>query len=636
MATGKMRAGRARAQLKTPSGIAAVLLIAAMLFLAIAGPSIWGRAAATDNTSAILAGSSAAHPFGTDNLGRDLLARTLVATRLSLELALAATALGASGGILIGMVPGVLGGRIGRLIGSGIGMALAFPGLIIAIFFAVIFGARADGAVLALALAYAPGFARLAQTLTASVTGKEFVAAARILGIRMPRILVRHVLPNIAEPLAISVSVSAGGTLIAFAGLSFLGLGVQIPDYDWGLLLSQGLDRIYLAPLAALGPGLAIVLAGLTFQLVGELIARHARGMGPAVPPVPSPAPAASTPATTQVSTEADDAILRAENLTVRFAHREGISTPVRDVSLTVRSGEIVGIVGESGSGKTLLGLACANLLPSTAALTASRLSFMGRDLRDLPSSRSSRALLGMRLGLIYQNPASALNPAVRVERQLTEAIRQHAGLSRYQARDRAVAQLKAVAMPAPRRRLRQYPHELSGGMKQRAVIALSTMGQPALIIADEPTTALDTIVQAQILALLREVNEKLATAALLISHDIAVVAAMCERVIVMYAGRIVEEGPAGVLLADPVHPYTRALIQAVPAIAARASAPLATIPGRPPDPLDPPPGCPFAPRCERADVLCHEQMPGRQRIAPGHFTSCWHPVADAAGAEAS
>jgi oligopeptide/dipeptide ABC transporter ATP-binding protein len=259
----------------------------------------------------------------------------------------------------------------------------------------------------------------------------------------------------------------------------------------------------------------------------------------------------------------------------------------------------------------------------------------MGRDLRSAPSSAPMRRFLGTRLGLVYQNPASALNPAIRVERQLTEAVRLHAGLSRGQARARAIEKLADVAMPAAGRRLRQYPHELSGGMKQRAVIAMSIMGQPDLIIADEPTTALDTTVQAQILALLRDVNDKLDTAALLISHDIAVVATMCHRVVVMYGGRIVEDAPLDALLAHPAHPYTRALIDAVPTITGDRAAPLVTIPGRPPDPRTRPPGCPFAPRCERADAHCHEQMPPQEQVAPRHVTSCWHPLVDAPEAEA-
>jgi oligopeptide/dipeptide ABC transporter ATP-binding protein len=274
--------------------------------------------------------------------------------------------------------------------------------------------------------------------------------------------------------------------------------------------------------------------------------------------------------------------------------------------------------------------MALAGLLPPGATLQADRLEFLGHDLLSRPTAAVDHAL-GTRLGMVFQNPGSALNPSLRLARQLTEAIRYHTHAPARAALERAEQQLNAVAIPAPRRRLRQYPHELSGGMKQRAVIAMSLMGDPALIIADEPTTALDVTVQQQILDLLGEVNATTGAALLLISHDLAVLATVCDRVIVMYGGTVVEDAPSRVALQQPAHPYTRALLDALPDMDTPRDRPLTTIPGRPPDPRAFPPGCPFSPRCPYADDACRAALPPLQPVGAGHVVACVHPLVPAA-----
>ena len=245
-----------------------------VLGLAIVGPILWGEQAEAVDTSRMLVGPSPEHWAGTDNLGRDLVARVLVATRLSVILALAATVVAVGVGLALGTAPMLVGHRAGRFIVSAVNIAVAFPGLLLALFFAVIFGVGAVGAVLAIGLAGAPAFARLCQTLVASVGDRDYVTAARIAGVSRVRLVRRHVLPNIAEPLVVNATIGAGGALLAFAGLSFLGLGVQAPAYDWGRLLQEGLTGIYVQPVGALAPGLAIVIAGLAFNLFGEAIAK--------------------------------------------------------------------------------------------------------------------------------------------------------------------------------------------------------------------------------------------------------------------------------------------------------------------------------------------------------------------------
>jgi peptide/nickel transport system ATP-binding protein/peptide/nickel transport system permease protein len=611
--------------LRTPVGIAASTGLVALIGLAIVAPLLWSDDASKLHLLAMSQGSTHAHPFGTDALGRDILYRVLVATRLSVFLAVLAAGLGAAIGIPLGALPAVFGGRIGRLVTGFINLSVAFPTLLVAIFVAAIIGVGARGAVAGIAVAVAPYFARLTQTLSSSVAGSDYLAAARLLGVGRMRLLRRHILPNVAEPLLITTTIAIGDALLALAGLSFLGLGVQPPQYDWGRMLNEGLSRIYVTPIVALAPAVAITLGALTFTLFGEVLAKAAAGDGArrwkrsALPPVAEPQPNGAQPA---------GEVLALHDLTVSFP---GGSVPVRNVSLDVAPGEIVGIVGESGSGKTLTAMAIADLLPASARMTAGSYELLGRDPRELGETERRR-LFGRSLAVVYQDPTSALNPAVRVGRQLGEVAEVHDGLSKASAQQRAIDRLRAVRIGKPEVRVRQYPHEFSGGMRQRTVIAMGLMLEPKLIVADEPTTSLDVTVQQQILRLLREVNTSSGSAAIFISHDVAVVSQLCSRVLVMYAGRIVEELDVATLVAGPAHPYTAALVASVPTMDSDRSRPLASIPGRAPGPYDDSPGCPFAPRCPRASGRCRQEMPPLERRSPTHRAACWHPLDDNTG----
>ncbi|TDC54593.1 dipeptide/oligopeptide/nickel ABC transporter permease/ATP-binding protein [Jiangella ureilytica] len=613
-----------RAALRNPVGAAAAGLLVLLAVLAVVAPILWGDAAEETDPAALSQGSTSEHPLGTDALGRDIMLRVLVATRYSLGLALLATAICVVAGVLLGVLPAVLGRRAGRLVTGTVNLAVAFPGLLLALFFAVIFGVGARGAVLAIGLAGAPSFARLVQTNVAAVSGRDFVAAARLAGVGRFRLVARHLLPNIGEPLVVNATVMAGSALLAFAGLSFLGLGVQPPAYDWGRLLGEGLDRIYINPAAALAPGVAVVVAGLAFTLLGESIAQvvGVRAVRRRRPPVGDQAAAAA--AAGSAPETPGDTVLVADDLRVGFpAPRGGWTYPVDGVGLTVRPGETVGIVGESGSGKSLTALAVAQLAPDTADVTAARLEVAGVEPRGRPESEV-RELLGTKVAMVFQDPMTSFNPSMRVGTQLAEVTRVHEGQGRRAALARAVDRLRTVRVPAPERRAHQYPHEFSGGMRQRAMVAMGLMSTPELIIADEPTTALDVTVQRQVLRLLKDVQAETGAAVVLISHDIAVVAQLCERVVVMYAGRVVEELPVGQLGAA-AHPYTRALLASVPDLATDRERPLATIPGRPPDPADRPEGCAFAPRCAFADDACRVR-PGLAAVAPEQRAACWHP----------
>jgi peptide/nickel transport system permease protein len=613
---------------RKPLAISAAVLLVLVLGLAVLAPLLWRDRADAVDPGSILLGPSAAHPVGTDLLGRDILARVLVATRLSVGLALLATGLGVAAGLVLGTAPALLGRRAGRWIGAIVNIAVAFPTLLLALFFAVIFGVGAKGAVLAIGFATAPGFARLTQTLAATVSGQDFIAAARVAGVGRARILVRHVLPNIAEPLVVSATMAAGSALLAFASLSFLGLGVQAPGYDWGRLLGEGLAQIYIHPAGALAAGVAVVLAAMAFNLTGEAVAR-AIGLRSAAFAGELPALPAN-----DVPTADDDAepLLSVENLRVSFPTAEGEVTPVRGVSVTLRRGESVGIVGESGSGKSLTALAIAQLIERPGRVRADRLDLLGADLRD-GAGREHRRLLGTSLAMVFQDPMTSLNPTQRVGRQLAEVVREHQRADRRAAWRRAVDRLAAVRIAEPARRARQLPHEFSGGMRQRAMIGMGLMASPSLIIADEPTTALDVTVQRRVLRLLADIRAAERVGLLFISHDVTVVGQVCDRVLVMYAGRIVEDLPTGSLLHDARHPYTRALVAAVPDLTTGKDQPLAVIPGRPPDPRALPAGCSYAPRCPRATDRCREQDPALTAYGEGRRVACWHAEVSLEGA---
>ncbi|MFR0357366.1 dipeptide/oligopeptide/nickel ABC transporter permease/ATP-binding protein [Streptomyces sediminimaris] len=622
--------------LRTPLGGCAAALLLLVLLLAVCAPLLWsGRAGAID-TGQLLKGPSARHWMGTDNLGRDVFYRVLVATRLSVALALLATALGVVTGLVLGVAPTLLGRRAGRLVTAVVNVAVAFPGLLLALFFAVVFGLGAKGAVLAIGFAMAPGFARLTQTLVASVSERDYVHAARVAGVGKVRVLARHVLPNVSDPLIVNATISAGGALLAFSGLSFLGLGVQAPSYDWGRLLGDGLDGIYTHPAAALAPGVAVVIAGLAFNLTGEAVAKavgvptahRPRAARPTEPPAAGPA----TVTAPDAGGPGREPVLSVENLRVAFPGPHGPVTAVRGVGFHVGRGEAVGVVGESGSGKSLTALAVSRLVEHPGAVHADRLEFMATSLLTGKEHKAAtRRLLGTSLALVFQDPMTSFNPTMRVGRQLAEVAEQHLRTGRRAALSRAVERLREVRMPAAERRAAQYPHEFSGGMRQRAMIALGLMGRPKLIIADEPTTALDVTVQRQVLGLLDRVRAADDVALLLISHDIGVVAQTCDRVLVMYAGRIVEELPAERLLTAARHPYTRALIATVPHMETDLDRPLAVIPGRPVTPEQVPAGCAFAPRCAFARDRCRTDDPRLEVAGPGHRVACWYPRADGA-----
>ena len=313
--------------------------------------------------------------------------------------------------------------------------------------------------------------------------------------------------------------------------------------------------------------------------------------------------------------------ILRVEDLTVDFPTEDGVVRAVRGISYTLREREVIGVVGESGSGKSVSSMAVMGLLPGSARVRGSIL-FDGRELIGAPSS-TIRRLRGNRMAMIFQDPMTAMNPVHKVGDQLAEAYRAHHRVAKRVAWSKAVETLEVVGIPQPESRAESYPHEFSGGMRQRAMIAMAIINEPEIIFADEPTTALDVTVQAQIMETLVEVKDRVNAAVVLITHDLGVVANMADRVLVMYAGQVVEEGSVAQLFSMPQHPYTVGLLGAIPALGARRTR-LAAIEGMVPAPDAQPPGCRFAPRCPFADERCRREVPPLAELDGGHRSRCW------------
>jgi len=318
--------------------------------------------------------------------------------------------------------------------------------------------------------------------------------------------------------------------------------------------------------------------------------------------------------------------LLQVDDLRVEFTTRRGVVFAVNGISFAIAPGETLGIVGESGCGKSVTSLAVLGLLARNGRVASGRALFEGRDLIEL-SDRALRGVRGREIAMIFQDPMTSLNPVLTIGRQIREPLETHFGMNRKDAEARAAELIDRVGIPSATARLRDYPHQFSGGMRQRAMIAIALACKPKLLIADEPTTALDVTIQAQILDLLRELVAEENAALILITHDLGVVAGMCERVNVMYAGMFMETGSADQLFASPRHPYTLGLLQSVPRLNAGRRARLQPIEGAPPNMLHPPSACPFQPRCRFEVDLSRQQVPQLVEIEPGHEVACFNPV---------
>jgi len=565
------------------------------------------------------------HLLGTDHLGRDLLARLIWGTLLSLGVGISASLIAGIVGSAIGIIAGFFGDRTDNLIMRGVDMLMAFPYILLALAIVAVLGPGLLNALYAVAIVNIPFFARNVRGVTVGIAHREFVDAARLSGMGNWRIVWNEILPNVLPVIVIAMSTTVGWMILETAGLSFLGLGSQPPQADLGSMLGEGRKLLITAPHASIVPGVMIFLIVMSINLLGD-------GIRDALDPRLRSGALSRPAAVTRIERETvpppseGDALLEISGLKTDFEVGDRVYKAVGGVDLRVVPGECLGIIGESGSGKSVTALSLLGLVASPpGVIKAGAVRLEGTDLlgADLETLRSIR---GSRVAYIFQDPLATLHPLYTIGDQMIEAIRCHRPVSKTEARKQAVELLDQVQIPNAAARLRSYPHEMSGGMRQRVGIAMALANDPDVIIADEPTTALDVTVQAQVLALLAKMRKERNLAVIFITHDFGVVAQLCDRVAVMYAGRIVETGPTDDVLNRPAHPYTARLIDCVPELGGGRRQ-LAAIPGLPPAVDRLPPGCSFAPRCTRSKPECEAGILETHALSKERSVRCLYPV---------
>ena len=568
----------------------------------------------------MLQSPSARHWLGTDDLGRDVLSRMIYGSRIAVIAAVEATGLAVLIGVPIGLFIGYRGGWWDWITMRAVEAIVSIPGIMVAIVVIAILGTGLHRAMFALGILYSTAFLRLARSVVLTEREEVYVKSARVVGAKPSRILIRHIFLNIAPPLIVQVTLTVGAVLLAEAGLSFIGIGVQPPQASWGTMLNTAVSYMELNPFLAVPPGLAIVATVLAVNLLGDVL-RDSIGRGIRMPATPGRTLSKVRSAErAPLEARPDDALL-VDGLEVLVSPKGGEEVQVvTDMSIRIGKGETLGLVGESGSGKTVTGLALMGLIGAGGRIAKGRVLLDGTDLLSLSPAGVEKAR-GNDIAMVFQDPTTSLNPAYTVGSQIAEVLRVKQGLSRRAAWDRTVALIDRVGIPRAAERAEAFPHELSGGMAQRIAIARALSCDPKLLIADEPTTALDVTVQQEILDLFRDLQEEFGMAMLFVTHDLAVAADVCDRIAVMYCGEIVETAPVDQLFAAPAHPYTLGLLSAMPH-GASGTPPLPVIPGAVPTPGHWPEGCRFAPRCAYADAACAAPVPltgGRRLVRCVH-----------------
>ena len=568
----RRRTGTLRRALRLTSARIALAIILLIVVLAIFGGALAPQNPLTQNTNAVLQGPSGAHWLGTDYLGRDVLSRLMAGTGRSVVGALEAVGIG----LLLGVLPGLASLWLGRTyewISLRIVDAfMTLPYVVFAVAVTGFFGNSLTAAMTAVGVLISPLYFRITRAAALGLTRTQYVEAAELFGSSRLRVLRTHLWSKILPTLAVTTAQALSAALLIVSSLAFLGLGVEPPLPTWGELLSSDLQYLAQQPWAPLFPGLLIMLVAGALNAFADAIrdtgaAQDTSAVGTdAADADAGQAAESDEPSSVGGIAPVAEPVLRVEGL--RVTVNGGRTEAVHGVSFEVGRGEIVGLVGESGSGKTLTCRAVTGLLAPGCERSAGTVELLGQgDTPSVDLATLDRAgwnkIRGTRIGIVFQDPASYLNPSIHVGKQLVEAIRVHSALSRSAARQRAIELFASVGLREPETVYRQYPHELSGGMAQRVLIAIAISGDPDLLIADEATSALDVLVQAEVLDLLRGLVRDRGLALLLVTHDLAVVAELCDRVLVCDRGRIVEQGPATSVVTAPTQPQTRRLLDA-------------------------------------------------------------------------
>jgi peptide/nickel transport system permease protein len=596
--------------LRRPGGLLGAAWLLLIVVASFTAPLWRPYAVDSQDLAHRLALPSGAHLLGTDPLGRDLLSRVVTAGAEPL-LASFVTVLVAFGiGLPLALIAAERGRRVERVLSRSTEVMLALPLVIILLAVIGVIGAQTYIVMAVLGVLISAAVYRIMLGVAQSVRQRLYVDAARVNGIGSLQVNLVHVLPSMATVAAVQAAQLFGIGLLINAGLAFLGFGPGEPQPSWGFMIQDASKHIYDDPWLLVPSGLALALTVVAANELADALGhraaaertpprRRARGTGsPAAAAAPDPS-----------------AVLEVRGLSVAV---DGGPTLVSGVSFRLGAGRVLGLVGESGCGKTMTARSLLGLLPEGVGVSGGSILWRGRDLVGL-SERALNAVRGQEIAMISQEPMVALDPMFSIAYQLMQPLRRFRGLSRTEARHTATELLEQVGIVDPSRVLKSFPHQLSGGMAQRVAIALALTGRPKLLIADEPTTALDVTVQAEILSLLRDLVREIDLSIIIVSHDLGVVADLCDDVAVMYAGEVVESGTAAAVLDEPAHPYTMALLRANPHVPEGAVVPvrLASIAGAVPPPGSWPKGCRFASRCRFAREECRSPFPA----LPAHGT---------------
>ena len=564
--------------------------------------------------------------LGTDLMGRDVLSAIFHGLRMSLLVGLASGIIAFVVGTAIGLFSAYKGGKIDSFLMRVVDLQLSFPSILVALILLSVLGKGVDKIVLALVVVQWAMFARIARATALTEAGKAYTEAARTLRLSTARILFRHLLPNCLPALTVVAAVQVASAISLEATLSFLGIGIPVTEPSLGLLIANGFQFLLSGDYwISVFPGVALVMLVGSLNLVADQfrvmfnprLQRASFMQGNASPEIPA------RKVNGYVGTDAP--VLMVENLSTHFFTEHGVVQSVDQVSLRIERGEILGLVGESGSGKSVTGRSIMRMIGSPGRIVEGQVRFNGEDVLRL-DEEAMRNLRGNRIAMVFQDPMMTLNPVLRIDTQMMEAVRAHRNVTVDAARSRALTMLERVGIPAAAERLRCYPHQLSGGMRQRVAIAIALMNDPELIIADEPTTALDVTIQSQILGEFQALARSTGTAVLWISHDLGVVSGLADRIAVMYRGQIVETGLTQTILATPAHPYTRGLLDSMPSHNSRGK-PLKQITGSAPSPTVALVGCAFRPRCDFSSELC-QTMPLLSPLSLTQTVRCHHPIA--------
>ena len=622
----------------TVSGWIAVVLLAAIVLFAALGPVLIHI---DPNLQTIAANKapSASHPLGLDAQGRDILARLATGARWSLAIGLGATAIALVAGAVLGAITGTSRKSVDEVIMRVLDIVMAFPGIALAAVLVAVFGRSLIVLIVAIGFLYSPQVTRIVRANVMEQYSQDYVAAERILGARAPYIVIRQVAVNCAAPILVFCTVLVADAIVFEASLSFIGAGVQQPYASWGSVIAEGKDMLMQGGWwATTFPGLLIFLTVVSFNVLAEsfsdtLAAPSSRVAAPAAAATPATAAAAGTIESSLVALPGLDraaarmrerlrdlpdvrAVLQVADLAIAFPGRHDGRRIVDGVSFDVRPGEVVGLIGESGCGKSLTSLAIIGLEPRGAHVTGA-VTFDGENLLTLPAGRRRR-YMGRQIAMIYQDALSSLNPAMTVRQQLRQFTKRGG--------TRTPQELLELVNLDPVRTLKAYPHELSGGQRQRVLIAMALSRDPKLVIADEPTTALDVTVQAQVMQLLLRLQGELGFALLFVSHDLALMSQIADRVVVMYGGQVAEAGRVDAVIGEAQHHYTRGLLSSVLSLEAGDRV-LTQIRGVVPSPAHFPQGCRFADRCPAATEVCRVEPPQPRASDSGHLVACHHPA---------